>query len=152
MTMNNRIPPPIVGLLTALLMWVAARQIAALDFAFRGQQAVAGVLAALGIAIELVSIIAFFRARTTVNPLAPQRAEALVVTGLYRFSRNPMYLGMAILLVGWGIWLGNAASIALVLLFTGFITRFQIKPEEAALSDSFGDDYRAYCAKVRRWI
>ena len=150
--MNNRIPPPIVALLTGLLMWLAARYIPALDFAFPGQPALAGVLGLAGIAIELVSVETFVRARTTVNPLAPERAEALVASGLNRYSRNPMYLGMALLLVGWGIWIGNVASIALVFLFVGFITRFQIKPEEAALSARFGEDFTAYCAKVRRWI
>ncbi|MEO1475370.1 MAG: isoprenylcysteine carboxylmethyltransferase family protein, partial [Pseudomonadota bacterium] len=90
--------------------------------------------------------------RTTVNPLRPDKATHLVVTGLYRISRNPMYLGLAILLTGWGLYLGDAANLAVLAAFIGFITIFQIKPEEEILRSKFGDDYIDYCRRVRRWI
>ncbi|WP_271077927.1 methyltransferase family protein [Aurantiacibacter sp. MUD61] len=150
--MNNRIPPPIIGFLTALLMWWVAGAVPSLGFAFAGHRIVAAALVLVGLMIELISVAAFIRAETTVNPLAPDRAEQLVVSGFYRVSRNPMYLGMALLLFGWGLWLGNYASVACVALFVAYITGFQIIPEEAALEQKFGAQFAAYRQKVRRWI
>ena len=102
--------------------------------------------------IEAVSVFAFLRARTTVTPLKPEKASTLVVSGLYRVSRNPMYLGMLILLIGWTLWLGNPASLLLLPVFVIYVTVFQIKPEEAALSEKFGSDFDAYRRRVRRWL
>ncbi|VVT15102.1 methyltransferase family protein [Erythrobacter sp. EC-HK427] len=150
--MNNRIPPPVIGLLTAFLMWFAANSVPQAAFSVPGQMVLAAVLAAAGLAIELVAVAAFIRARTTVNPLVPERASELVTDGLYRISRNPMYLGMALLLAGWGMWLGNGASLLGIAVFVLYITRFQIMPEEAALAARFGPQFAAYRAKVRRWI
>lgn len=150
--MNNRIPPPLVGLFTAGLMWLAAQHLSALQVVFPSQLILAAVLGFAGLVLDLVSVFGFFREKTTVNPLAPDRAEKLVVSGFYRFTRNPMYLGMAAMLLAWGLWLGNGASLACVAFFLGFITQFQIKPEEAALTEKFGKDYKAYCAKVGRWM
>ena len=110
------------------------------------------VVMGVGVLIEAVSVLAFLRARTTVTPLKPEKASTLVVGGLYRASRNPMYLGMLILLIGWALWLGNPASLLLLPMFVIYLTVFQIKPEEAALAEKFGADYDAYCRRVRRWI
>ena len=148
--MNNRIPPPVIGLLTALLMWFAANAVPQAAFSVPGQMVLAAVLAAAGLAIELVAVAAFIRARTTANPLAPERASELVTDGLYRISRNPMYLGMALLLAGWGLWLGNGASLLGIAVFVLYITRFQIMPEEAALAARSGPQFAAYPAKVQR--
>lgn len=105
-----------------------------------------------GFLIEAVSVLAFLRVRTTVTPLKPEKASTLVVSGFYRVSRNPMYLGMLFLLIGWALWLGNSAVLIMLPLFVVYLTIFQIKPEEAALSEKFGADFQAYCRRVRRWI
>jgi protein-S-isoprenylcysteine O-methyltransferase Ste14 len=94
----------------------------------------------------------FLRARTTINPLKPGNASALVAGGIYRFTRNPMNLGLATLLLAWTIYLGNIAALAGVLLFILYMNRFQIAPEERALQARFGAEFDAYCARVRRWI
>ena len=97
-------------------------------------------------------IAEFRRARTTVSPVDPSAASALVDTGIYRWTRNPMYLGMAMLLLGWTIILGNPAGLLAVPLFQIYLNTFQIRTEEFALRGLFGDAYIAYCARVRRWI
>ena len=84
--------------------------------------------------------------------MQPEKATRLVVGGLYRISRNPMYLGMLMVLIGIALWLGNPLNIALIGLFVALITELQIKPEEARLAEVFGDEYAAYKTRVRRWI
>ena len=146
------IPPPLQGLITGAAMWFVDGQLDALSLSFPFQKYAAGGLIGVGLVVELVAIGAFFKAKTTVNPLQPSKTNTLVVEGLYRISRNPMYLGLAILLSGWLTWLGNPANIALLIGFLTYITVFQIKPEEAVLREKFGAEYDAYCRRVRRWI
>jgi len=131
-------------------MWLVARKIGVIRFP--GQPLVAAVLMICGGVIDLLSVAAFFSARTTVNPLHPERAESLVVTGFFRYSRNPMYLGMLLILSGWAVRLGQPLNLLLLVWFVLCINALQIRPEEQALEAKFGDDYRAYCARVRRWV
>ena len=109
-------------------------------------------LAAAGGIVALAGVRAFGRARTSVNPLAPQNASALVTAGVYQFTRNPMYLGMGLVLVGWAVWLGNAAALLGLPLFVVLLDTLQIKPEERALRQRFGEAYARYAARVRRWL
>lgn len=150
--MRPIIPPPVLGLLIAGAMYVVARQVDVAPFAGPGQAIIAAALVAIGLAIEGVSVAAFFRAKTTINPLAPARAEKLVIEGLYKFSRNPMYLGMLIMLAGVFAYLGEGLNALALALFVILINELQIKPEERALEAKFGEDYRAYRQRVRRWI
>ncbi len=146
------IPPPVIGLAAGALMWAIARKAGLPALDFPGRVPAAAALAGAGLLIDLVSVAAFIRARTTVNPLAPERANALVVSGLYRFSRNPMYLGMLMILLGWAAYLAQPLTLLPVALFVFLIEVWQIRPEERALEEKFGDDYRAYMRRVRRWI
>ncbi|MEM8772155.1 MAG: isoprenylcysteine carboxylmethyltransferase family protein [Pseudomonadota bacterium] len=151
--MKLLIPPPLVGLIIAGLMWLVAMRLgAALSFDFPARKTIAWMIAAPGIAIELIAVASFFHARTTVNPMAPGRTSKLVTGGLYRISRNPMYLGLGIVLTAWAVALGNPLNAGLLALFIWYITEFQIKPEEAAMREKFGADYEAYCSRTRRWI
>ena len=154
--MKPIIPPPVIGLLFAIAMWMLAKGAADLTGGYSiilpGQAWVAAVIAGAGLAIDLVSIAAFFRRKTTVNPLTPSKTNALVGDGFYRFSRNPMYLGILMILTGWGLWLGNVLNLVLLGLFIWVINELQIKPEEKALREKFGAAYEAYCKRVRRWI
>lgn len=111
----------------------------------------AAVLAVTGIGFDLAGIVAFRRARTTVNPLRPEKASTLVTDGVYGITRNPMYVGMACLLLAWACWLAGAWTFAGPVLFVAYITRFQIVPEERVLRERFGD-YAAYSSRVRRWL
>tara|TARA_E500000305_G_scaffold28209_1_gene21461 strand:- start:634 stop:1086 length:453 start_codon:yes stop_codon:yes gene_type:complete len=146
------IPPPLIGLLTGAGMWGLARMLPDLTVEASLLRWCALAVMAVGVLIEAVSVLAFLRARTTVTPLKPEKASTLVVSGLYHVSRNPMYLGMLILLMGWALWLANPAALMLPPVFVIYLTLFQIKPEEAALSEKFGSDYEAYRGRVRRWI
>ena len=146
------IPPPLIGLLTGAGMWGLARMLPDLTIEASLLRWCALAVMAVGVLIEAVSVLAFLRARTTVTPLKPEKASTLVVSGLYHVSRNPMYLGMLILLIGWALWLANPTTLILPPVFVLYLTLFQIKPEEAALSEKFGSEYKAYCGRVRRWI
>ena len=95
---------------------------------------------------------AFIRAKTTVNPLRAERATSLVVTGLYRVSRNPMYLGLITLLIGWALLLGSLGPLFLIFGFERVMVFAQIRPEEAALAAKFGNEYANYANRVHRWL
>ncbi|MEN7342515.1 MAG: isoprenylcysteine carboxylmethyltransferase family protein [Pseudomonadota bacterium] len=150
--MKLLIPPPIVGLVCGAAMWGLSRQFpsTAIDFSLRPWVALGLVM--IGVLIEAISVYKFLKAKTTVTPLNPDKASSLVVSGLYRYSRNPMYLGMFALLTGWALWLANPLSVLVLPIFVGYLTWFQIKPEEEALAAKFGAEYSAYCQRVRRWL
>ncbi|MDH1011872.1 isoprenylcysteine carboxylmethyltransferase family protein [Pseudomonas nicosulfuronedens] len=146
--LEHRIPPPLVAIITGLLMWLAVRPITE-----PGSRLWLALLVALaGVAVCLAGVASFRRARTTVNPLKPESASSLVVVGIYRHTRNPMYLGFAIVLLGWCVFLGSALAVLGVAVFVLYIGRFQIRPEERALRDLFGAEFDAFCGRVRRWV
>lgn len=147
-----RIPPPVVGALVAAAMWIASRASGGMGGAGGWRLALAILLFVLGVGLALAGSAAFHRAKTTINPLKPEAASSLVVAGVYRFTRNPMYLGLAIALLGWAVYLAAPAALLGPLLFAAYITRFQIVPEERALAKKFGPEFAAYRAKVRRWF
>ena len=150
--MNPLIPPPIVAAIVGVLMWAVNRwlELGRVESAF--QTPVAIVLLAAGLLLMLVAVASFIAAKTTVNPLRPSRASSLVTTGIFRLSRNPIYLGDLLLLAALAVWLGNIVNLLLLVPFVWYINRFQIIPEERALADRFGASYVAYCARVRRWL
>ena len=94
----------------------------------------------------------FRKAKTTMNPFKPDTSSALVSHGVYRFTRNPMYVGLLITLLGWAAFLWQPWALFFLPLFVLYITQFQIKPEERVLSSLFGTEYAEYMAKVRRWL
>lgn len=147
-----KVLPPAVALLMAVAMWLAAYGLETLAFALPERRAVSMVLAASGIAISSAGTWSFWRARTTVNPTRPEATSSLVTTGIFRVTRNPMYLGLFLVLAGWAAHLANAAALAGPLLFAVYITRFQILPEERVLAAKFGPDFEAYKLRTRRWI
>lgn len=148
--MQTKIPPPVIGIGFGVLMWLVASNAGGMHFP--GQPLLAALLMLCGALIDLASVAAFLGARTTVNPLRPERAEKLVVIGFFRYSRNPMYLGMLLILTGWAIWLGQPLNVIMLIAFVYCINELQIKPEEQALQTRFGDEYREYCQQVRRWL
>lgn len=152
MKLEHRVPPPIVAACTAGLMLPAAWLLPVLAFDFPVRAPIAAAVACLGALVSLTGVLQFWRARTTVNPLKPEAASALVIAGIYRWTRNPMYLGMAIVLAAWGIYLANLGALAVAALFVAYINRFQIAPEERALEARFGADFAAYRRAVRRWL
>ena len=146
-----KIPPPIVAILVAAMMWLASR-VPALRLEIPARRMIAACLAALGVAVAIAGVISFRRAHTTVNPLKPQSTSSLVQSGVYRFSRNPMYVGMLLVLLGWAVLLSNLLALVIVPAFVLYMNRFQIGPEETVLARMFGGEYETYRSRVRRWI
>ena len=150
--LETRVPPPLVMLLCGAIGYLASRLAAGPVVPLPMPALLAGGVVAIGLTLNLLPKLAFRRVRTTVNPLRPAMASALVTHGVYRYTRNPMYLGMLLGLTGIAIWFGNPLNIGMLILFVWYMTEFQIKPEEESLREKFGGDYEAYCKKVRRWI
>src|ERR1700730_6225417 len=99
-SLELRIPPPVVAMVAAFLMWLIARAIPSLQLMFPGRVLLAIAILVSGLLIVIAGLIEFRRARTTVNPLNPGAASSLVVNGVYALTRNPMYLGLAVILIG----------------------------------------------------
>jgi protein-S-isoprenylcysteine O-methyltransferase Ste14 len=140
-----------VVLLAAALMWGIAHLGPQLPVDSTARGVVAVLLFAAGIAVAIAGVLHFRRARTTVNPLRPERASAMVTTGVYRWSRNPMYLGMLLVLAAWAAWLGSLLALVGLPLFVAYVGRFQIVPEERALAAQFPEEFERYARSVRRW-
>lgn len=147
-----QIPPVVVVLVTAASMWLSSRAVPAFDFQIPFQGFIAIALAIAGAAISILGVMSFVRAGTTVNPLSPDAASSLVTSGVYRISRNPMYLGFLLLLLAWGVYLSNLPAFLFIPLFVVYMNRFQIAPEESALRSRFGPEFASYCNQVRRWL
>ena len=151
-SLELKIPPPAVAVIVAIAMWWLSLLTPALDLPRSVRVDAAFALAVLGLAIAIAGVVSFRRARTTVNPMKPETASALVTSGIYRWTRNPMYLGDLLVLLALAIWLASIWALAGVVAFALYIGRFQIEPEERRLNALFGADYAAYRARVRRWI
>jgi protein-S-isoprenylcysteine O-methyltransferase Ste14 len=146
------IPPPAVAALVALAMWGVSLVAPPLPMLAAVRLAASIALAVVGLVFSVAGVVSFRRARTTVNPTTPEAASSLVSSGIYRVTRNPMYVGLSFVLLAWAVFLSSAWALLGPLAFVLYIDRFQIAPEERALSKLFGSEYTAYRAKVRRWL
>lgn len=146
-----RIPPLALLLVFATGMVVVAYAVPA-AVAVPWREALAVALAVAGASVALAGVVAFRKHRTTVNPFTPEQSSSLVSTGIYRFSRNPMYLGFLLALAGLSALLANWASALLIPVFVAYMNRFQIQPEERALRQRFGQEFETYSSTVRRWL
>ena len=149
---NLLIPPPIQGAFWGLIMWLIPNYMPHFNHYFIGQKLLACSFIGLGLLFDIISVITFIKQQTTINPINIDRTSELVTNGLYQISRNPMYLGLALVLIGWAILLGNPLNLIPFVLFIFIITTLQIKPEESVLESKFGDTYDNYRKHVRRWI
>ncbi|MEO0909232.1 MAG: isoprenylcysteine carboxylmethyltransferase family protein [Pseudomonadota bacterium] len=150
--MNLKVPPPLQALICIGLIWLIARTLPEFSFSFPGQTIAAVFVAAIGVAIDVISLNFFMRAKTTVSPISPEKTTSLVTDGVYKYTRNPMYLGLTFILSGFAIWQGNLFGFVGVILFVGYVTRFQIIPEETILREKFGQEYEDYCSRTGRWL
>jgi len=147
-----KLPPLVLVVIVAALMWVASYATPMLNFSLPAKSLWSLILALLGAVVCLSGVVSFRRAKTTVNPMKPGSTSSLVVAGIYRYTRNPMYVGFALVLFGWAAFLSSVAALAFVPVFIVYMHRFQIQPEERMLSSLFPHEYPAYRAKVRRWV
>lgn len=151
-TLELKIPPPVVALALALLMWLTSLLFELWSMSFGFRLGAALVFVAIGQSISISGILLFRRAGTTVNPFKPGATSSLVTNGVYRFTRNPMYIGLLLTLVGWAAFLASPPALPYLAAFVLYMNRFQIEPEERVLSSLFGADYAAYKTRARRWL
>jgi protein-S-isoprenylcysteine O-methyltransferase Ste14 len=133
-------------------MWLVAWLLPSLRWPFPGHQVLAVAAVVAGALTSAAGVVQFRRARTTVNPLTPEASSSLVVAGIYRGTRNPMYLGFLVALTGMALWLASPAALLVLPLFVLYMNRFQIVPEERALAARFGSSFEQYRRSVRRWL
>lgn len=152
MTLEARIPPPVIAIAAALIIWGIAQWAPQMAIPGYLRLATALALVAVGAACSIAGVVAFRRAQTTVNPTTPDAASSLVRTGIYRLTRNPMYLGLLLVLCGWAIFLSSLWGLLGAATFVVYMNAFQIAPEERALARIFGSAFAAYTANVRRWL
>jgi protein-S-isoprenylcysteine O-methyltransferase Ste14 len=150
--LDLKVPPLALVFLMAALMWLVTWAIPTIGFKLPARTLVSVSVAVAGMVITGLGVASFRRANTTVNPMKPASSSTLVVSGIYRYTRNPMYLGFLLGLIGWAIYLSNALAFFLLPAFVAYINRFQIGPEEKALGVLFGEQFVAYCSRVRRWL
>jgi protein-S-isoprenylcysteine O-methyltransferase Ste14 len=149
LNLELKVPPAVVALSVAGLMWLASTAAPPLAVQAAFRICVASALATCGVVVIIGAGVGFRRARTTVNPTAPGRTTHLVHTSIYRFSRNPMYLGMMLILLGWAVVLSSPLSLGLSAAFVLYMNRFQIPAEERMLLVLFRQEYSDYLRKVR---
>lgn len=147
-----RIPPVLVVLILAAAMCLGTWLLPTLQFSLPGKWWVAVGFVFLGAGVVVVSAKQVIAARTTLDPRKPQKTRRLVTQGLFRYSRNPIYVGLLLLLVGLAVLLANALAFILLPIYVLYMSRFQIQPEERFMRQKFGKDYKIYVTKVRRWI
>ena len=148
--MITRIPPPILALLMIGLVYLSSLLIGSVSFDYQASLSV--LLVIVGLSCALASFRLFARNKTTISPLTPSETSVLKTQGMYRYSRNPMYLGLLLLIIAATIWFGTWFGIIISLFFILLMNILQIIPEEEALLQIFGEEYLEYKKKVRRWI
>jgi protein-S-isoprenylcysteine O-methyltransferase Ste14 len=147
-----KVPPVAQGIIALFLIWLSSRFWPVYRIEINYKNAVSLGILLLGTVVGGLGVSAFIRLRTTVDPRYPDKANRLVVIGIYKFSRNPMYLAILLVLTGVAVYLGALSSLLVIFLFIVYINRYQIVPEEQLLVQKFGDNYRQYAERVRRWI
>ena len=148
--MNNKIPPPIVTLTFGLFIYFSRPFFP--EFNNELLSIVSGLSLLIGIGVLVSAVASFRKQKTTVNPLDIEKASSLVISGVFKYSRNPMYLGMVFILVSVALKFNLIGGIILTLLFALFITRFQIIPEEAVMEKLFKEEFDSYKKETRRWL
>jgi protein-S-isoprenylcysteine O-methyltransferase Ste14 len=150
-SLESKVPPPAVVLVIAAFMWLISRAAQSFHLDVPAHALLAVALVAIGFVTGVAGVVTFRRAKTTIDPTRPH-ASSLVTWGVYTVSRNPMYLGGLTMLLGWSIFLSNALAFLFLPLYVLYIGRYQIAPEERALTSLFGATYAAYQVRVRRWL
>ena len=146
----SKIPPPLVVLILVISTFFSSKKIDLIQIPF--QNLISIFILSIGILILLNPVLKFKKSKTTINPIKFKKVNKLVTSGIYKYSRNPMYLGLLMIVVSSSIFYLNIYSILTPLFFYLWINRFQIKREEVFLTEKFGEDYLSYKKKTRRWI
>jgi protein-S-isoprenylcysteine O-methyltransferase Ste14 len=148
--MNNKIPPPVVTLICGIIIYFSRSLFP--EITFQSINIISVLILLTGIGTLLTAASSFKKYQTTINPLQPDKATHLVVSGIFGISRNPMYLGMALILLAISVKFNMVGGIIITFIFISFITKFQIIPEEKAMKKLFADEFLHYTKQTRRWI
>ncbi len=147
-----KVPPVAQVIITAAAMYGVSKMVPALTFSLNGSTALAVALGVMGLSLGIMGVTQFRIAQTTPNPQALEKVSSLVTSGVYQYSRNPMYVGLVLILLGWAFYFSHFLAFVLLPIFILYMTRFQIQPEERMMAQKFGKTYQDYLNKVRRWI
>ena len=148
--MKTKIPPPIIALVMIAIIYLSSLIIEPITFGY--QTVISILVVVIGLSCAIPSFRLFAKHKTTISPFTPSETTALVTEGMYRYSRNPMYLGLVLLTIAATIFFGTWLGVVFVVAFIFLLNFLQILPEEEALLDIFGEEYVEYQKKVRRWI
>ncbi len=151
-SLDLKINPPVQMIISVALMYTVAQLLPVSATLLEYKWFISGFLLIIGLFFVLAGEVSFHLAKTTGNPEKPETVSSLVISGIYHITRNPMYVGLLFLLLSWAAWLGSLFSVFIIVFFQQYMTRFQIIPEERALTTLFAEQYRDYCKKVRRWL
>lgn len=146
-----KIHPPIILILSIVMAYLLSRYLPVYHLPAILIQSY-GYISVLGVLIALLGIWQFRQAKTTIDPKRPDKVSDIVSSGIYRLTRNPMYLGMVLILIAAVFKFADLSGVLAIIFFISYITFFQIKPEERMIETLFGDEYLAYKNKVRRWL
>ena len=148
--MNNKIPPPIVTLICALIIYFSSLFFSSYTFPLFNALSILSL--GSGLLLIFLAVNSFKKSQTTINPLQPDLASSLVTDGVFKYSRNPMYLGMLFILIFISLRFNLIGGSLVALGFVIYITKYQIVPEEIAMVKLFNDKFIAYKSRVRRWL
>ncbi len=151
-SLELKIPPPVYAIFIAVIMWFLHKHLPVFQIFNAPWNKIGLGMIMLAVSLDVYSLFLFLKKRTTPNPMKPENTSELVSSGLYKFSRNPMYVGLLIILTGFAVWMGSLISFVMLPVFYWVITEMQIKPEERLLEVKFGQVYLDYKKKVRRWL
>ena len=147
---NIKIPPPILVIILTSLVYFSSTKFELIHLPYR--QSVSVIILIIGLIVIISPVIDFIKSKTTVNPVKFKNVNTLVTTGIYRYSRNPMYLGMILIIISTTVYYLNFVSVFSPLIFYIWINKFQISREEIFLEDKFGNEYLKYKSETRTWI
>ena len=147
MNLDTKIPPPIVTIIILSIIYLFD-----LNEYNLNTDIISIITLFIGLIFIISAVIQFINRKTTVNPTKPHKTSTLVITGAYKITRNPMYLGMLLIIISFALYKALIISLILIPLFIFYINKFQIEPEEFEMRKKFGKEYEDYCKKVDRWI
>jgi len=149
---KTKVPPPVIMFLIAIMMWFLDKYLPIYIWLGSPWNKLGLLFIGVSLLLDSWSLFLFIKAKTTFNPMQLAKTSHLVTNGVYRISRNPMYLGLLVMLNGWALCLGSVSPLLLIPFFVWLVTKLQIEPEEAILIEKFGSPYREYLLRVRRWL
>ena len=145
-----KIPPPLLVLILVIANYFSSKKIDLIHLP--NQDLISILILLIGILILINPIFKFIKSKTTIDPIKFKKVNKLITSGIYKYSRNPMYLGMALILLGLALMFNLIGGTLFTILFTIFITKFQIRPEEEVMEKLFGEDFLKYKKNVRMWL